>query len=60
MLFSGVLFDKPLDLLDHVMAGLLDYLHILDQSFCRVAIMQQIVSGKLAVYAKEFRHDIGN
>jgi hypothetical protein len=42
------------------MAGLLDHIHILDQGLCGVAIMQDIVPGKLILYSEKMGHDVGN
>jgi hypothetical protein len=48
------LFSKcPLDLLDHIMAGLLDHIYILDQGLRRVTIMQEVIPGKLTVYPRK-------
>ena len=57
---TPLLSKKLLDLLDHVVASLLDHVHILNQSLRGVARMQEIISGKLTVYSKEVGHNVGN
>ena len=57
---SGRAPKHPLNFLNHIMAGLLNDVHILDYGFCRIAIVQQIIPGKLIFYSEEVRYNIGN